>query len=98
MARTKKVDASNSGEFKHRSYVSENGETLYDAPIEIKDKAGNVIDVAKNVVVDYEIEGAATATGLATVVSTVITLWYFSRPNTSGLHFVSFPFIIVFHR
>ena len=39
MARTKKVDVSNSGEFKHRSYVSENGETLYDAPIEIKDKA-----------------------------------------------------------
>ena len=39
MARTKKVDASNSGEFKHRSYVGENGETLYDAPIEIKDKA-----------------------------------------------------------
>ena len=39
MARTKKVDVSNSGEFKHRSYVSENGETLYDAPIEIKDRA-----------------------------------------------------------
>lgn len=39
MARTKKVDESNSGEFKHRSYVSENGETLYDAPIEIKDRA-----------------------------------------------------------
>ena len=39
MARTKKVDANNSGEFKHRSYVGENGETLYDAPIEIKDKA-----------------------------------------------------------
>ena len=39
MARTKKVDASNSGEFKHRAYVGENGETLYDAPIEIKDKA-----------------------------------------------------------
>lgn len=39
MARTKKVDASNSGEFKHRFYVGENGETLYDAPIEIKDKA-----------------------------------------------------------
>ena len=39
MARTKKVDVSNSGEFKHRSYVSGNGETLYDAPIEIKDKA-----------------------------------------------------------
>ncbi len=38
MARTKKVDISNSGEFKHRSYVSENGEILYDAPIEIKDK------------------------------------------------------------
>ena len=39
MARTKKVDASNSGEFKHRSYVSEKGETVYDAPIEIKGKA-----------------------------------------------------------
>jgi len=39
MARTKKVDASNSGEFKHRSYVGENGETLYDAPIEIKNNA-----------------------------------------------------------
>ena len=39
MARTKKVDVSNSGEFKHRSYVSENGETLSDAPMEIKDKA-----------------------------------------------------------
>lgn len=38
MARTRKVDVSNSGEFKHRSYVSENGETLYDAPIEIRDK------------------------------------------------------------
>lgn len=39
MARTKKVDVCNSGEFKHRFYVSENGETLYDAPIEIRDKA-----------------------------------------------------------
>lgn len=39
MARTKKVDVSNSGEFKHGSCVNENGETLYDAPIEIKDKA-----------------------------------------------------------
>lgn len=39
MARTKKVDASNSGEFKHRSYVSEKGETVYDAPIEIRGKA-----------------------------------------------------------
>ena len=40
----------------------------------------------------YEIEGAATATGLATVVNTIITLWYFSRPNASGLHFVRFRF------
>ena len=39
MARTKKVDLSKSSEFKHRSYVVENGETLYDAPIEIMGKA-----------------------------------------------------------
>ena len=39
MARTKKVDLSKSSEFKHRSYVGENGETLYDAPIEIRGKA-----------------------------------------------------------
>ena len=38
MARTKKVDASNSGDFKHRYYVDESGESLYDAPIEIRDK------------------------------------------------------------
>ncbi len=53
-----------------------------------------ILDWLFIVMLDYEIEGAATATGLATVVSTVITLWYFSRPNTSGLHFVSFPFDI----
>ena len=39
MARTKKVDLSKNGEYKHRSYVSKEGETLYDAPIEITGKA-----------------------------------------------------------
>ena len=62
----------------------------------------SVVQGAINIILDwlfivmlgYEIEGAATATGLATVVSTVITLWYFSRPNESGLHFVAFHFDI----
>lgn len=54
-----------------------------------------ILDWLFIVVLDYEIEGAATATGLATVVSTIFTLLYFSRPNESGLHFVSFPFDIV---
>ena len=39
MARTNKVDASNSGEFKHGTTVGENGEILYDAPVVIRDKA-----------------------------------------------------------
>lgn len=39
MARTKKADARYNGEFKHKTYVGENGETLYEAPIVIKDKA-----------------------------------------------------------
>ena len=39
MARTNKVNESNSGEFKHRTTVGENGEILYDAPVVIKDKA-----------------------------------------------------------
>ena len=51
-----------------------------------------ILDWLFIVVLEYEIEGAATATGLATVVNTVITLWYFSRPNASGLHFVHFRF------
>lgn len=51
-----------------------------------------ILDWLFIVVLDYEIEGAAAATGMATVVNTVVTLWYFSRPNDSGLHFVSFSF------
>ena len=39
MARTKKVDLNNSGEFKHGTTVGENGEILYDAPVVIRDKA-----------------------------------------------------------
>ena len=39
MARTKKVDAGNSGGFKHRTSVGENGEILYDAPVVISSKA-----------------------------------------------------------
>lgn len=35
MARTNKVNVSNEGAFKHRTTVGENGEILYDAPIEI---------------------------------------------------------------
>ena len=39
MARTNKVNVSNSGEFKHGTSIGQNGEILYDVPIEIKDKA-----------------------------------------------------------
>lgn len=39
MARTNKVNASNSGEFKHGISIGDNGEILYDAPVEIKNKA-----------------------------------------------------------
>ena len=39
MARTKKVNVSNSGEFKHGTSIGENGEILYDAPLEIRDQA-----------------------------------------------------------
>ena len=39
MARTNKVNESNSGEFRHRTTVGENGELLYDAPVIISDKA-----------------------------------------------------------
>ena len=39
MARTKKVNIGNSGNFKHGTSIGENGEILYDAPIEIKDQA-----------------------------------------------------------
>ncbi len=38
MARTNKVNASNEGAFRHKTTVGENGEILYDAPIEIKDQ------------------------------------------------------------
>ena len=38
MARTNKVNNNNSGVFKHRTSIGENGETLYDAPILIKDQ------------------------------------------------------------
>ena len=38
MARTNKVNESNSGEFKHRTTVGENGELLYDAPVIINDQ------------------------------------------------------------
>ena len=39
MARTKKVDESNRGGFRHRTSVGENGEFLYDAPVRICSKA-----------------------------------------------------------
>lgn len=39
MARTNKVNVSNNGNFKHGTSVGENGEILYDAPIEIRDQA-----------------------------------------------------------
>ena len=39
MARTNRVDLSNSGGFKHRTSVGENGEILYDAPVMISSKA-----------------------------------------------------------
>lgn len=38
MARTNKVNISNSGAFKHGTSIGENGEILYDAPIEIQDQ------------------------------------------------------------
>ena len=39
MARTNKVNISNSGAFKHGTSVGANGELLFDAPVEIKDDA-----------------------------------------------------------
>ena len=39
MARTNKVNVGNSGEFRHKTTVGKDGELLYDAPIEIRDKA-----------------------------------------------------------
>ena len=39
MARTNKVNVSNSGEFKHRTSVGADGELLFDAPVVINDKA-----------------------------------------------------------
>lgn len=39
MARTKKVNVGNSGEFRHKTTVDKDGELLYDAPIEIRDKS-----------------------------------------------------------
>ena len=38
MARTKKVNEGNKGTFRHHTSIGENGEILYDAPIEIKDE------------------------------------------------------------
>ena len=38
MARTNKVNDSNSGAYKHKTSISENGELLYDAPIEIQNQ------------------------------------------------------------
>ena len=40
----------------------------------------------------FEIEGAAMATVLGMSTFTIITLGYFTRPNSSGLHFVKFNF------
>ena len=39
MARTNKVDESNRGGFRHRTSVGENGQILYDAPVQISTKA-----------------------------------------------------------
>ena len=39
MARTNKVNVSKQGEFKHSTSIGENGEILYDFPIEIHDEA-----------------------------------------------------------
>ena len=39
MARTNKVNESNSGGFKHNTSIGKDGEILYDAPIVIRDKA-----------------------------------------------------------
>ncbi len=41
---------------------------------------------------DFGIDGAALATALAMTTFTVITLRYFSRPNSSGMHFTRFNF------
>ncbi|MEE3380948.1 MAG: hypothetical protein VZQ81_03495 [Succiniclasticum sp.] len=38
MARTNKVNISNSGAFKHGTTIGDNGEILYDAPVEIRDQ------------------------------------------------------------
>ena len=38
MARTNKVNDSNSGAFKHRTSIGENGELVYDAPIVIQNE------------------------------------------------------------
>lgn len=40
----------------------------------------------------FGIDGAALATSLAMLTSTIITLKYFSRPNSSGMHFTRFDF------
>lgn len=40
----------------------------------------------------FGIDGAATATVLGSLTFTLITLFYFSRPNSSGMHFVKFKF------
>lgn len=39
MAQTRKDNSGNIGEFKHQTTTGKNGEVLYDAPIEIRDKA-----------------------------------------------------------
>lgn len=41
---------------------------------------------------DFGIDGAALATALAMTTFTVITLRYFSRTNSSGMHFTRFYF------
>ena len=38
----------------------------------------------------WEVEGAALATGIGALAFSAATLWYFRRPNDSGLHFVKF--------
>lgn len=39
MAQTNKFNSNSGGEFRHQTTVGKNGEVLYDAPIEIRDKA-----------------------------------------------------------
>ena len=51
-----------------------------------------VLDWLLIVQMNFGIDGAALATSLAMLTSTIITLKYFSRPNSSGMHFTRFNF------